>query len=368
MRRIASDPRYQGRRFYPWTGQFFGSDGNRVFLKVILEAGWPFSFYKYIPEPRTEDQAREWIRANLVQCAVSCNAEGPHVLQHVIASPGIIAFPPLNQNVDPKVNFKVVMEMQFEAFANDPAFFGLHGVLWYYSAHCAEEYLRWGSRLYRHYAIEGNTRRLCTDPYHLTHLQNPDFEQGTDGWTITEAEPGAVAVKRLNGYGVLQGRYLGGSRGDTFLVMKRSAKGSNTFSQEIRDLTPGRLYSLKMISADYGNQSRCRSVKQRETVAIELDNVDMMAGPRNSYEFTYPVQYPGPSSAANYVPDPGSPDSRHNAWMTYHWRVFRAKGSAARLRVSDWTSPNNPGGPIGQELMVNFIEVEPYLMPLSTAE
>jgi len=47
--------------------------------------------------------------------------------------------------------------------------------------------------------------------------------------------------------------------------------------------------------------------------------------------------------------------------MNYHWRVFRAKGKTARLRVSDWQSDTAPGGRVGQELIYNFIEVQPYL-------
>jgi len=47
-------------------------------------------------------------------------------------------------------------------------------------------------------------------------------------------------------------------------------------------------------------------------------------------------------------------------WMKYYWRVFRAKGTTAELTVSDWTGPNNPGGPAGQELAFNFIEIQPY--------
>jgi len=41
--------------------------------------------------------------------------------------------------------------------------------------------------------------------------------------------------------------------------------------------------------------------------------------------------------------------------------VFKAKGTAARLTVTDWLGDQNPGGPVGQELMVNFVEIQPYL-------
>jgi hypothetical protein len=46
--------------------------------------------------------------------------------------------------------------------------------------------------------------------------------------------------------------------------------------------------------------------------------------------------------------------------MNYHFRVFRAIGRTAGLAISDWASPEAPGGPTGQELMFNFIEVQPY--------
>jgi hypothetical protein len=49
--------------------------------------------------------------------------------------------------------------------------------------------------------------------------------------------------------------------------------------------------------------------------------------------------------------------------MNYHGRVFRANGNTARLIISDWVSDDEPGGPIGQELMYNFVSVQPYFEP-----
>ena len=57
--------------------------------------------------------------------------------------------------------------------------------------------------------------------------------------------------------------------------------------------------------------------------------------------------------------------------MNYHYRVFRADGETAKLVISDWGSDaapalrdvvgdDVPGGPIGQEIMYNFIGVVPY--------
>jgi hypothetical protein len=33
----------------------------------------------------------------------------------------------------------------------------------------------------------------------------------------------------------------------------------------------------------------------------------------------------------------------------------------ATLRISDWAGPDLPGGPVGQQMMVSFIEVQPVL-------
>src|SRR5207249_1056322 len=79
-----------------------------------------------------------------------------------------------------------------------------------------------------------------------------------------------IAVKKFPRYGRIEGRFMGLGRpadpehiGDTFLWMKRSDKGPNTFSQTIKHLQPGRLYSMKMFSCDYDDLMN-RIKKQRK--------------------------------------------------------------------------------------------------------
>ena len=48
-------------------------------------------------------------------------------------------------------------------------------------------------------------------------------------------------------------------------------------------------------------------------------------------------------------------------WMTYHWLRFRATSPTATLTLSDWTKSGEPGGPEGQQTMVNFVEVQPVM-------
>ena len=133
--------------------------------------------------------------------------------------------------------------------------------------------------------------------------------------------------------------------GDTFLWMKRSAKGPNTFSQTIKDLQPGRLYSLKMFSCDYDDLVTPKAKKKEEAnlvSSVTLEGVEVNA--KRSFTEVY---------SSN--PEPKTP-----VCIAYHWKVFRAAAATAKLTVSDWISEKEPGGPIGQEQTFNFVEVEPY--------
>jgi hypothetical protein len=66
------------------------------------------------------------------------------------------------------------------------------------------------------------------------------------------------------------------------------------------------------------------------------------------------------------IPNDGLPHElppftvRDKFWFNYHQVVFRAKSNTARLTISDWNEQGRPGGPVGQETMCNFIEVQPY--------
>ena len=56
---------------------------------------------------------------------------------------------------------------------------------------------------------------------------------------------------------------------------------------------------------------------------------------------------------------PSSPEPPIPVWITYHWKVFRAKRPTAKLTVSDWPA-DKPTGPFGQEQTFNFLEIQPY--------
>ena len=47
--------------------------------------------------------------------------------------------------------------------------------------------------------------------------------------------------------------------------------------------------------------------------------------------------------------------------MNFHRYVFRPERETALLRISDWAGEQKPGGPVGQRIAYNFIEIQPYL-------
>jgi hypothetical protein len=128
--------------------------------------------------------------------------------------------------------------------------------------------------------------------------------------------------------------------------MKRSEKGANKFSQTIRNLTPGRLYSLKMFSCDYRDLTEPKAKKVEEAQPfvgeVTLDGVEL--DQKRSFTEIYPSS-----------PEPPIP-----IWITYHWKVFRATGTTAKLTVSDWPADQAAAGPFGQEQTFNFLELQPY--------
>ena len=124
--------------------------------------------------------------------------------------------------------------------------------------------------------------------------------------------------------------YLGELRGaDECVSMRRSATGPNRLRQRIEDLEAGREYSLSFYTYDAaGDSNRPHSV----SAAIEPAEVSRAMSSRAV--------------------------SRE---LSRHWLVFRAQSGTAALSISDWRAPAEPGAEAGQELLYDFVKVQPYL-------
>jgi hypothetical protein len=318
-----------------------------------MRSGYPFAWEVYLPEPPDEAAAQRNLDTKLAGEMRRWRAALTNCEQHLVMCFGYMSLPTTETlNMNPAVDFKVWMDMQFQHVATDPAFEGLYGLMEYTCGYADEETARWAARLYRHYGIEGNTTALSPGlgfRYRPDHIENADFADDTTGWTVEPAEPGSVEAKSLRGYSWLQGRYPKTSLGNTFLWTQRKAGKPNSISQAVKNLQPGKLYSLKMVTADYGELQRGKSAEQKHAVSIALDGVTLLPGKS--------VQQ---AVANNYAHELGAFKEQNQAWMNYHVRVFRATGQTAKLVISDWARSDAPGGPTGQELMFNFIELQPY--------
>ena len=336
-------------RFYPYAGSLYRKKESRAFAKAVMDAGYKISQERYLEEQPTEKAAIDYINACIRRPMLRFQEAFPDCARHIILNMGFMSIPQESLSIHPGVDFKVFLDMQMNLVANDPVFFGTYGVQWYHTAYADEEILRWSAKLNRHYWIEGKRERLTDDPYMLPHIRNPDFDYGLTSWELKPAEEKGIVAGQSIGYGHLQGRFRAEhGQGDKFLLTRRSAKAPNCFSQTVTKLTPGRLYSFRMLVTDYNDLSTKTSVERTHDFNETIDGVKLI--PEESFRqvFGHMYVYAGLTG-------------RNPLYMTYRRTVFRAEKETAELVISDWASDKEPGGPTGQQLAFNYIEIQPYL-------
>lgn len=358
LKSMHADDRFKNKMLYAYVGGSGKKLNQEIigtnFIRTVVDSGYRVALERYLHEMSSEQGSKDALQL-FVDGVADWEAKEPGVKQKMVIAFGLFSMPPGGINKQPNVDYHVWMDQQMNVVANHPAMWGVGGLEWWTSVLADEETVRFVGRLYRHYAIEGQTELLTKDPLFLPHIQNADFEKGTEGWTWRPAEEGTIAAKSFPRYGRIEGRYMGLGRpadpehiGDTFLWMKRSAKGPNTFSQTIKNLEPGRLYSMKMFSCDYRDLVEPKAKKLEEaskfTGSVVLEGVDVDS--KRSFTEMYS----------------SNPEPKIPVWITYFWKVFRAKTTTAKLTVSDWNTDKDQElvAPFGQEQIFNFLEIQPY--------
>lgn len=342
---LAADPQFAGRLWIPFVVRMYGSDVAELFMKTTLAAGWPFSIECYIGELPTEAENRAQVQGTLRNEAERWEEAYPGSLRRAIFTIMYAYLPYCTTNRCPTGDFHIHLQTQMQVLATDPIYFGLWGVQPYRSNYVNEDILNCMGALLRHYCIEGSTEPLLSDPYELRHVLNPDFD-GTEHWQLEPAEEGSISTDRFAGYGSLQGRYPWTSIGDSFLVMRRSAQRPNVVRQAITGLQPGRLYSVKLITGDHQDLLAGQSRDAACAVRLQVEGAQVQEG-AFAHRF-YSARGPKPFNVRE-----------HPFRMVYHYLQFRATAATAQLSISDWASASEPGGPIGQETMFSFVEVQP---------
>lgn len=347
-RRLHDHPAFSGKTFYAWCGDLYPIPPALEFSRMLTTLGDRFALEKYLREEPTEEAARQAINRDMVYAFEQWRKAIPGVEKHMTMCLGYLCAPPETLNLNPAVDYQVFLDMQLHALATHPIFWGLYGVMEYSASYADEESLRWAHKLFRHYCIEGRTTRLTDDPYVLPHLRNPDFAEGLADWEVTPAEEGTIGIGAMEGFSWLQGRYPRTTDGDRFCLMKRSARGPNRIGQTVRALKPGRLYSVKLISADI------QQLDKPEAPAVTITVHGAVPLEVHSFQFAYP---------SCYAHEHGPYNRNHPAYFNLQRTVFRPKGRSVRLTISDWATSSKPGGPIAQQIGFNFVELQPFREP-----
>ena len=345
IRKLAASSKFGRKMFYPYANHLYNGPEGIEMVEALVEANSAIAWKRYLKTQADERSARAFLEDELAARARAYRKAVPEALEHIAVCFGYFSAPNEFLNTNPAVNYKKYLDMQLNLVANDPAFWGTYGLMSYLAGYADEETVRWMAHLFRHYGIRGQRSPASRDPHDVTYMVNGDFANGTKGWTIEPAEQGSVRTDTWKGFGWLQGRYPRTPEGDTVLVMKRSDKRPNTFTQEIKGLVPGRLYSFRMFAADFDDMSK----EAVHAVTVKLDGVKLI----DKKCFTHLGH-----NCYSHHREPF--DREHKAWFNYHWRVFRAEAKTARVTVTDWLTPDKPGGKIGQQLMYNFAHVQPY--------
>jgi hypothetical protein len=354
IRKMRADDRHKNKTLYAYVGGSGKKLNQEVigtnFIRTIIDCGYRVALERYLHEMSSEMGSKDALQ-RFIDGIADWGAKEPGVKKQMVIAFGLFSMPPGGINKQPNVDYHVWMDQQMNIVASHPVLAGIAGLEWWTSILADEETVRFIGKLYRHYAIEGKPEMLTRDPLLLTHIQNADFEKGTEGWTLHPAEEGSIAAKSFPRYGRIEGRYMGLGRpadpehiGDTFLWMKRNEKGPNTFSQTIRYLEPGRLYSMKMFTCNYDDLVNPKPKKPEDTKAISTVSIEgVELDPKRSFSEVYP----------------SNPEPKIPVCITYYWKVFRAKAATAKLTVSDWQNEKETG-PFGQEQAFNFLEIQPY--------
>jgi hypothetical protein len=356
IKKLRADNRFRNKMLYAYVGGSGKKLNQEIIgtnlIRTITGSGYRIALERYLHEMSSEQGSKSALQT-FVDGIADWEAKEPGVKKQMVIAFGLFSMPPGGINKQPNVDYHVWMDQQMNLVANHPKLTGIGGLEWWTSLLADEETVRFVGKLYRHYALDGKTNLLTRDPLFLTHIHNADFEKGLEGWTLHPAEEGGLAVKSFPRYGRIEGRFMGLGRpadpehiGDTFLCMKRSAKGPNTAEQTIKDLEPGRLYSMKMFSCDYKDLVNPK-VKKREEASGFIGSLILEGGEvdaKRSFSEMYS----------------SSPEPKIPVWITYHWKVFRAKTTMAKLVLSDWPSPKDTGETFGQEQAFNFLEIQPY--------
>jgi len=338
IQRIHDDSNGRKRKFYAFLGMPEASTVQdcRPLMDVLEAYGYYWVWEAYLWEQKNISETAAYMEKHMLQRMRDFRREFPGCEKRLVFCPSILGA----WDSIPYMDYKVWLDMQLNAVACNPAFEGIYGIAPYQSTTADPEMIRWVSALHRHYFIDGNTG-LLSAKYGYTlmmeYLKNTDFAAGATAWDVRPAEEGSIQFKKIGDLPFKKG-YL--PLGPGVMTMKRSSQKANVVRQEIRNLQSGQLYSFRMFSGD----PTATDLEPRRIYAhsVTINGADIL--PK---EYRQDIQR-------------GDGAVKDSICWNYTYMVFKATKPTAMLEISDWSDKKAPGGPAGQVLLFDFIQVQPF--------
>jgi len=246
---------------------------------------------------------------------------------------------------DPAVDFKYYLDMQVNLVDNSADFTSLAATGYWGTYYGDEELARWSFKLMRHYAVEGRRDMLSVHygfKYNPGFLANCDFAESLNGWELSPAAAGSIRADTLVGYGKnCQGRWGGGKAGDTVCVLTRKADQQNRISQTVQGLEVGKAYCLQFVTADRKDVIEKKYNPRHYGIEAELEGAEII----KNKSFVHIDR----RDAGRY---------KHNdnvAKINLNRIIFRVLSPTLVIAFNDANAIP------GEELIINFIQLKPYL-------
>lgn len=339
-------PNPENRLIYTWiVGKPGLPDLHTDFISAALNASrgrGRLLFEIYCPSRPNEQDAADYLDDRLVDTMARLAEYFPNAA----AGTGMILgnfnqVPIISLDVNPEVDYKVYLDMQLHLIATHPLFKDLAMTGYWGSYYADEELYRWSMRLLRHYCIEGHTEMLSKTygyRYCPGHLSNCDFAEGLKGWTADPAD--AIRADSFAGFGKRSEARWGadGGTGDTFCVFKRGAGRPSTLTQTATGLTPGQVYTLQFVTADYKDMVAHKVDPKQHPLSVVLGDGAQLI-PEKSYVF---------------VDRRTSGNNDGPVRINLHHVRFRATAPSVKVTFTD--AEAEPG----TETALNYIMLKPY--------
>lgn len=344
--RLVANP--ENRLIYTWIVGKPGLPGvHNDFMSASLNASrgrGRLLFEAYCHSRPSEEDAVSYLNDRIVDTMEGFNDYFPNAG----AGTGMLfgnfnQVPIISLDVNPEVDFKYYLDMQLNLVANNPIFRDLGMTGYWGSYYDDEELYRWSMRLLRHYCVEGNTEMLSKTygyAYSPGHLRNCDFIDGLDHWAADPAD--GLRADSFAGYGRgSQGRWgAAGGTGDTFCVFTRGGERPSTLSQTATGLTPGKVYTLQFVTADYKDMVAGKIDPRQHALKAVLD-AGAEVIPEQSYVYV---------DSRNS----GRKENDGLARINLHHIRFRAAAESVAITFTD--ADAEPG----TETALNYIMLKPY--------